>query len=131
MARPDRTLSWPNSDFYARNVDFVLKSLPNLRRAGFLQEELNGLLKIVLALLDGIALACNVQLRAQCNVAVPFALYYGREARLCRHYFLQRFCRAYTRPVVAAGCNSTISARSNSRSLVSGIRPSGVQPRAS
>ncbi len=99
MARPDRTLSSPNGHFYARYVDFALKSVPNLRRAGLLQEELYGLLKIVLALLDRIALACNVQFRAQCNVAIPFALYYSGKARLCRHSFLQPssvLCRTYT-----------------------------------
>ena len=66
-------------------LDFALESLPNLRRAGFLQEELYGLLEIVLALHDGTALACDVQFRAQCNIAIPFALYYSGRARL-RHF---------------------------------------------
>ena len=90
MVRPDRTLSSANSHFYARNVDFALEAPPNLGRAGLFQEELYGLLEIVLAFLDGIALACNVQLRAQCNVAISFALYYCGQARLCRHSLLQR-----------------------------------------
>ena len=94
MVRPDRTLSSPNSHFYARDIDFALKTLLDLRWAGLLQEELYSLLQIMLTLLDRIPLACNVQLRAQGNIAVPIALYdCGQAARRCNHAFLQRFSR--------------------------------------
>jgi hypothetical protein len=61
-----------------------MEALSNLRRAGLFQEKLHGLLKVVLALLHGVALASDVQLRAQRNIAVSIALDNCGQAA-CRH----------------------------------------------
>src|SRR5512132_665602 len=63
-ALPDSTRSLPNRDLDVRNVDFVSEPLLDFLGRCALEEQFDCFLEVVASLLDGVALASDVQFRA-------------------------------------------------------------------
>lgn len=71
---PEKTRSLPNRDLQAGDEDLGVQSVLHLARFRALEEEPEGLDEVGARLLDGGALARDVQLRAKGNVSVALAL---------------------------------------------------------
>jgi len=76
---PERTRSLPNLYLESGNKHFPVLPAVDLSLVGSFQEQFNCFLKVLAGGLDGVALAGNVELRAQSDIASTFALNNGRE----------------------------------------------------
>ncbi len=65
--------SLPNGDLHLCDKELCVQALLNFGGSRSLKEEFECFAEVALGLLDGIALACNVEFGAQRNVAVAFA----------------------------------------------------------
>jgi hypothetical protein len=73
-SRPDRTRSLPTGYLQTSDEHLTPHSPLDLLGAGTLEEQFDGLAQVIAGGLDGIALAGDVEFRAQGNVPVPLAL---------------------------------------------------------
>ncbi len=71
---PESTRSLDNRHLYVRHVDFIMQPTLNLAGRSSLAKELKRFLKIGTSLGHALALACDVEFRAECNVEVALAL---------------------------------------------------------
>src|SRR5579883_1470650 len=78
-SRPESTRNLPNGDLQTSDEDLVVEPLLYLGRIGTLEEQLQRLGQVALGILDGIALAGDVQFGAEGNIAVSLALDNGSQ----------------------------------------------------
>jgi hypothetical protein len=69
-----RTRNLPNLDLKPGDENLGVSTALNLRAVGSLKKQLDCFLQIFPGFFDGIALACDIYLGAQTDVAVTFAL---------------------------------------------------------
>lgn len=86
-SRPDRTRSLPNGYLELGYVYLLMKSIPDLRRIGGLEEQLQGFNQVGAGLTDGVALTRNVQFWAERHVPVVLAFNDRRELMGSLHKF--------------------------------------------
>jgi len=73
-SRPDRTGSLPNRYLEAGDEDFASQAISDFRRRCGFKEQFQGFAQVVAGVFDGIALARDVEFRAERHVAVPVTL---------------------------------------------------------
>src|SRR3954454_9108369 len=73
-SRPERMRNLPDRNIQARHKDLGMQTFSHFGRRGGLEEQRERFREVVTRLLDGVALASDVKLRAERDVAVAFTL---------------------------------------------------------